>query len=712
MRNFSNCYILSLALLASLLLCPPHAIAAEAQPSSSELGLGAALGSEPAPVSLTADSLSFDSEDEIYQAEGDILLKQQGMELQAQQLLWQGLTRDAVAEGDVHLNDGGADLQGESLRYNLGTGSGQINQGTIYVPQGNFTLIGEQIEKLDQRNYRIKDGSFTTCDGPKPDWKFSAEKVDIELGGYAEAKDVWFYLRDVPVFYSPYVAFPVKTERESGFLTPWFGYSSNKGARASLAWYQVIDRNQDATLYLDYLSKIGVGKGLEYRYLLEQNNAGEALYYHVSGISDTPDMYYLKWRHHGQLDDDWALHADVEYVNDELFFDEFGEVAEDYNRDKTVSTVRLQRNWGKLNFTGHGRYIKDLEKRNNETLQKMPELGLGLSRYRLGETPLYLGLESAVTSFVRDKGEDGDRVYLRPSVAAVFKLGDWLEITPEAALNQRLYTADSGDYDRAMPELALNLSTRLMRTFDLNLWGMQRMQHSIEPQARYIYVPYKDQSQLPLFDLKDRLQRQNAIEYALVNRLVGRYAGADGVSRYHEFFNLRLSQRFDIDEERNNRSGLDRPFSDLRAELSLRPTSAFSLEADALFPVYNDVEFKRLNVNARVQDTKGNAAILEYNYRDQEFEKIASDYLKFQLDTSLFNPLFVRFEERYDFRDGRELEKVLGVEYRSKCWSLFVTYRNRYRANDDDDHEVMVNFALAGLGSNRGFGNGFGSVGD
>ena len=119
----------------------------------------------------------------------------------------------------------------------------------------------------------------------------------------------------------------------------------------------------------------------------------------------------------------WRLAVDAEYVDDQLFFEEFGEVAEDYNRDKTVATLTLQRNWEKLNLVGFARYIKDLEEDNDTTLQRLPEVSLGLSRYRLGETPLYLGFDSYATRFERDEGEEGERLAMRPALTASMKQG-------------------------------------------------------------------------------------------------------------------------------------------------------------------------------------------------------------------------------------------------------------------------------------------------
>lgn len=683
----------------------------EAEASS----LPAPTAEQEAPVALAADSLIYDSAEDSYEAKGDVVLRQGAVELKSETLLWQAATQDAAAEGAVELEDAETKLSGASMQYNMATGQGQMRDARLFVREGNFHLAGEQVEKDGSSDYFVKKGSFTTCDGEIPDWKFSAEEVDVKVGGYAQAKNVWFHIKDVPVLYTPYITFPVKTERESGLLTPYYGYSSRKGVRASMAWYQVIDTHMDATVYLDYLSEIGLGKGLEYRYALPGQNTGKALYYHVTGTGeieeqdtqeDFPDLDYYRWEHRGLLPGGWRLLADIEYTDEKLFFEEFGEFAADYNRDKTVSTLTLRRNWQKLNLTGFARYIQDLEASHAETLQTLPELGLGLSRYRLGDTAFYVGLESYATNFWRDEGDDGERLYLRPSLSAAFKPGSWLEVTPEVAFYERLYKTDVTETGKFIPEFSLALSSRLAKSFDANLLGSDRIRHSIEPSLTYTYIPDEEQGDLPLFDLRDRIERRNDVTFALINRLTARSQAADGSSSYRELFYLRLSQRYNIDVARNDRSGENRPFSDLRVELDFTPVRNFSLDAESIIPVYGDSGFRTLSVGSTLKDNTGNAAKLSYKYTDIDFEKVATDYVEFQLDTSILKPLYIRFKERYDFQESRALEDFVGFEYRSKCWSLILSYKTRYLQDEDNDHEIGFTFVLAGLGSPKGFAEG------
>jgi len=719
MRNLSFGVVLCALLLISIISCGglirTAEAAEEAVQSTAEIKSTGMESATPEPetkknasISLVADQLSYNSLDESYEAKGDVVLRQADVELKSEELLWQSTTQDAAAQGAVMLNDADASFSGDSMQYNMTTGQGRAHGAKVLVHEGNFHLVGEEIEKHGQANYFVTDGSFTTCDGEIPDWKFSAREVDVNLGGYARAKGVFFHIRDVPVLYTPYMVFPVKTERESGLLAPWFGYSNYKGTRTSMAWYQVVDRSMDATFYLDYLSKVGLGTGLEYRYALAKQNNGKALYYHVAGIDDTPNMYYLDWKHRGNLPGGWTLTGDVEYTNKQEFFSEFGESADQYNRDLTVSTVILQRNWEKLNLVGYGRYLKNLEENNDRSLQRLPELGLAQSRYRLGDTPLYLGLESYATRFQRDEGLDGERLYLRPFVSASFKPGSWLEVTPELSLNELLYNTDAEDDQQFVPEYSLTLATRLVRVYAPNRWGMERLMHSIEPKVVYSYVPDKSQDDLPLFDLYDRQIESNDISYALVNRLTTSNTAEDGTTVYRDFLDLRLSQNYTFDDDRDDLYEDDQPFSDVRLELDFWPTRKIALELDSLIPVYGKSGFRNLRAAASARDDFGNAVRVNYTYKDDTYGNAATDYINFQLDTSVLKPVYLRFQERYDFRENRELEKLVGLEYRSKCWSILLTYRDRYRDDASKDHEVMLSFVLAGLGMNKGFGGGYG----
>lgn len=662
-----------------------------------------------APVSIEADSLSYDNASATYQAVGRVQLQKGELSLTSDQVEWNTETSEATARGDVRVVEPLGEMSASEMRFNLDSGSGYLRDARIFVKEHNVRLAGDEVERLDELTYRVTGGTFTTCDGEKPSWKFGANRLDVTVGRYARAKHVLFYVRDIPVLYIPYLIYPVKTERESGLLMPRFGVSRKRGNQFSLAYYQVIAENMDATVFVDYFSDLGVGKGAEYRYILGGDNDGVARFYHVSGLEDADNRYAVDWQHMGTLPGRVRLMADVEYVSTRDYFEDFGEVAEEYTRDKAQSVIAVSRNWEKINLTGQLKYTKDLQQSNDQTLQRLPEVDLTAVRQRLGETPFYFSFDGSSTYFWREEGVKGERLSLRPALSAYFRPGDFLEVVPEVGYRERFYwTSDAGPgYEQeGIYDISTRVSTRFTRVFFPNGKLVQRVRHSLEPEVIYRYVPAQNQSHLPQFDVEDTIGPVNRVAYALTNRFVAKLEPENGESYYHEFLYFRLSQEYDIRESRRdllNPLDEQHPFSDVRTEVIARPTRWSYLDLDARYDV-NSTEgsftnrFLTFNVRGAARDDSGNAISLDYRYRRDELEYVAGN-----LDLAWFKPFYVNYQHRYDLADRRDLENVLNLEYRDQCWSLFLTLRDRL-----DDQEYLLTFALTGLGKVAGFGGKFG----
>ena len=107
---------------------------------------------------------------------------------------------------------------------------------------------------------------FTACDLPKPDWSFSMSEATITLDDYARMKDVAFRAASVPLLWTPYLVWPTKEKRASGFLVPGLGFSNQRGAFLGLNYYWVTGRSTDVTSQLDLFSDGTIGLGEEARW--------------------------------------------------------------------------------------------------------------------------------------------------------------------------------------------------------------------------------------------------------------------------------------------------------------------------------------------------------------------------------------------------------------------------------------------------------------
>lgn len=670
-----------LALAVSLLVCLVQlALGAESEKSSNQ-----------EPVQLEAEELVFDQASGTYLAEREVVLRQGEQELRANRVRWKDDTSEAEASGDVHFSDPDGELFGDEMFLNLASGVGQVVNGRILVHEPKFHISGTTIAKTGERSYRVENGTFTSCDGTVPSWKFTASELDVTLEGYAWAKNVKFHIYDVPVFYLPIIGYPVKTERESGLLIPSIGYSDKRGSQLFMSYYQVISRNQDATIYLDYLSRLGLGKGLEYRYFFGHDNEGALKGYHVSGFSDYDDRFAFDWRHRGTLPGQVRLSADIDFVSNREFFSDFGEAAGEYNKDKAESVIAASRNWGKNNLVGQVKYTKDLEQSNDETLQRLPELQFAMLKRRLWGSPFYFDLDTSAVHLWRKEGLKGSRLSMRPALTGVFRLGGVVDVTSELGYRERLYTSTQGEEHHGLFDFSTRLSSRLARAYAVDGKTVDKIQHIIQPEILYQYRPFENQSDLPQFEAEDYLFGRNTISYGLINRLVARSETATGQIDYRELLYLRLAQEFDVEESVRSPlapQGQGRPFSDLRAELILRPTRWNYLDIDTRYDTSGPDSFLTFQAETGLEDQHGNALSLRYRYN-----KDAQEYLAAKLDLSLLKPFYLSYENRHSFQGGASLENLVSLEYRAQCWSFYVNYRNR-----DGDQEVMVNFALAGLG--------------
>lgn len=653
------------------------------------------------PVKLEANQLDFDEQQGLYRAAGDVYLEAGLINLRAEKVEYSTRTGQAEATGGVLVNTPEGTLEGESISVNLISGLGELAQGKLFLRQSNFYLTGNHIERVDATTYRIQKGTFTVCDSSDPAWMFAAEDLVIEVDGYAKGRKGVFYLADLPVFYTPVLFYPVKQERKSGFLMPDFGFSEKRGAEVSIAWFWALARNQDMTFYLDYLSELGVGQGIEYRYIFAGENQGEAFVYGISGLKNAEDRYALEWRHYGFLPNQVRLASDVEYVSSRDYFEDFGRVADDYTKEKAESVVLLGKHWGSLNLSGQLKYIQDLKRSNTETLQRLPEIHLDLIRQQEPLTGLYYGLESSATHFWREAGTRGERVALRPFVAAVFQPWQRLDIEPELGYTYRAYLLDDAptrNDSAGIVDFTTRVSTRLARVYPLHWRGIDKLRHSIEPDLKYRFVPDQSEDELPFFDELDRIEPANLISYGVTNRFTYRRSDDTGVPSYHEFLYTRLSQEFDIEESRRNPldpADSSRPFSSIRLELIARPDELTYLDIDARYdPNPGDRGLTMFNSVAGVSDATGNTLKLDYRYtRD------SNHYLSGNVELAWFEPVYLGYLQRYDFRDEANLEQVIDLEYRAQCWSLSLSYRDRL-----EDREYLVTFSLSGIGNLARFG--------
>ncbi|MBP1713962.1 MAG: lptD [Deltaproteobacteria bacterium] len=639
------------------------------------------------PVRIQANEVSYDHKEEVYTAEGKVEIFQGDRKLSADRVTLSGKSNEVEATGNVILVQGEDVLRSERMKINLDTSLGIIVRGTLFLKKQHFYLRGEEIERIGEETFRIRKGSLTTCDGDWPAWRFTSREVVVTLEEYASIYGAKFEIKNVPVLYSPYLIFPVKTQRQSGFLIPRLTYSNLSGVEFNTAYYWAIAKNMDATVYLDLTSKKGIGEGLEYRYVRKEDSSGKFYAYHLRELESyrekrtdqldrKPDRWEVDFQHEEYFDSSFFAKTRLRSLSDRQFLKDYGATYEDRSSEQAFSFVSLTKNWESTSLFGEARHSVDLRQEDKTTLQNYPVVNFTGLRKQLGGSPFYYSFHSAYGNFWREEGVSGNQADLHPRLSMPLRWG-FLEVTPEAGVRETLYSVHNGDQDthsRESWDFRTAAAAEMFRVFDTGSTTVPKLKHIIRPEISYSYLPDTNQHLIPFPYLSyydPTMPKGNAITVAISQRLIGKISEGPGKSRYQELAYFKLSQTYDISEANRDLvpgSQPRRPFGAVTGELRgywLQYVTAENITT------YDPSRNRFLNSYSLISlsDGRGDSLTVEYSWIDGVQDQINA-WLRVRLHPSLD----AIYGKRYSRREKQSLETSYGIQYRHQCWTVDLTY--------------------------------------
>ncbi|OHE22451.1 MAG: hypothetical protein A3J94_13525 [Syntrophus sp. RIFOXYC2_FULL_54_9] len=700
------------------------------------------------PVSIEADSITYDEEEGTLHAAGKVMITFPRGFLKADTVMFSRSTNMALAEGQVLVHSDQDVLEGEKVFFNVVTKIGTATDGKIYIALSHLHIKAEKIEKKGEATYRCQNATITTCDGKNPDWRIAGSDLDVTIDGYGVLKHGRFLTGDVPVFYMPYFVFPAKTKRQSGFLPPLLSFSPDRdGTDVELPFFWAISEWADATFYQRYMEKRGYKQGVEFRYFLSPETFG-TLYadYIIDRYWVTkPDEWVSRdWQgdrnrwsfylnHETNLGSGFSLRSDIRHVSDHWYFRDFSSYnyyLSNYSQSGETrfrrvsflgneslgslnSTVRLTKDWSLYNLTALVSHTDDFTTSDNKaTLQAYPVVTLAGFRQPLFKSPLQLEFNATYVNFYREEGQRGHLWELNPTLYLPMKLGPYAQATALAGFRGSVWErTDSGTNmdtedkygNRQVYPLGASLSTEFNRVFVVGSpekVGIEKIKHEIRPEIyyNYNYIP-KNESQERGPDFLTRYGFQNSLTYSLTNTLVSRSRSADGKVSYQQMMRLMLAQTYNILETTREVTGINgdirRPLSDVTVELDLTPIPNFSLYARNVYSV-NYSDWPASNYSMTVFDNRGdhlsvgylNTKTLGYNVKQTVLEEL-NLFLKASVTSSL-DAIYIL---RKNLLDRKTIESTYGIKYSKQCWSveLRVSSMENYML-------VMAYFSLLGLG--------------
>ncbi len=366
-------------------------VAVLSAPGPAPAALDAAF--DEAPFELRADALEYERARDVYVARGNVRLAQRGKTLTANWISFSPRGRRGVASGNVVYSDGADTVYSNFVEFNLTTLQGILLMAHFDASENRFRMEGEEIVKTGDRTYTFERGRFTTCrcpaDGEDP-WQIRASSADLEVEGYAFARNTTINVLGVPVLWLPWMFYPVKTERDSGFLLPDFGYRERTGFDVGLPFFWAAAPNLNVTLTPRWLSKRGAKGDLETEYLLGERSSGEVFasflyddHIHPNSLEYPYDRE--RWAAIGHQDFHlpygWRLQSEFQLVSDNAYPSDFRDLPDTRFDRFLTSNVFVGKHFtesGDFGFVAAVQHADDIQSpddqdRDDYLLQRMPE---------------------------------------------------------------------------------------------------------------------------------------------------------------------------------------------------------------------------------------------------------------------------------------------------------------------------------------------------
>ncbi len=487
------------------------------------------------PVKIAAKQENCHEDLNLCVAEGDVVVEYQDVKIRADKLTFDRRTNLVVAEGHVVIDEGATRMAGTRGNFDLNQKTGTLEEAEADL-EPTFHVIAKTISKIGEDTYDIEDGIFTACAVPHPAWSFAMKKARITMDDYARMKDVTFRAGRLPILFSPYLLWPTKEGRVSGFLVPGLGFNSTRGAFVGLTYYWVTGRSTDVTSELDLYSKGVIGLGEEVRWAPSDESAGvfqgfvirdNQAQLCVPGTSTDPSTFCILpngsagvLQTSAQTQTRWKIRLD--HSSSDLPFDVRGVLSirdysdvnylQDFERSYALSSARQIVSSGFLtkNF---GDDSLNLRLERSETffssdalLERTPSLEFSHRTSKIDDSPLYFALDASFSRLFVNRGPDAphggyDRADLHPVLSLPIKNIPWLSVTARVGGRVTDYsdsvtplTSSGQSFDgqpllRSYSEASLSLvGPSFSRIYDFSLGPFERWKHIIEPRVDYNYV--------------------------------------------------------------------------------------------------------------------------------------------------------------------------------------------------------------------------------
>lgn len=720
------------------------------------------------PVEVDADRLEAkQGGTAVYQ--GDVKVRQGVRKFDSDYAELDQKSRDVIAIGNIYYNDGQITVTSDkTLKSNLDTKNSELEEGKYQVHGSPVRGSADRVTMTNNnQNITLEGAQYTTCPPGQEVWTLKAGSIDIdqtEVFGEAWNASLWLY--DYPVFYFPYINFPIKDERKTGLLYPGYTQSSKNGMDITQPFYWNIAPNYDATITSRFMDRRGLMEQVQFRYMPDPAHVGSLYFENLANdkqYDETPSLNqamsdghrYLLNANHTSLFADNAMRVSLDYTKvrdrDYNYFNDFspkvGTQVENQLQQSLMAGY-FQPNW---NINTEVRTYQILLASAQQPHELMPRIDHNY--YQQGSW-YDLAWNTEITKFGYNNAQaiaqnqggsyTGTRVYTAPTLTMplINEAGYYLDsqyklmytrydqevpdnmsqtfvsrFTPAGANG---VTLDEGIITRTLPSFRLKGGM----TFERNQnWFGGDANQTLEPEFQYLYVPYKDQDNIGVYD--STTMRQDY--YSLFSDR--RYAGLDRISDSNRISIGLTSRVYDEIGDERIRLAVAQAFDFVAPRVKLYPSetlttntrSPLSFEGDAKINeqwfahagAQYDMDQSRLSSANSALEYRHEKLISQLNHRfvrdanyDLENRGQVTDLnqIGLLLTTPLNDQWHLYGGYYQELNQSVKSDRKVGLKYDSCCWSInfnleWVNTPDNVTLRPTSERSLGIQFEMKGLGS-------------
>ncbi|MFL6600644.1 MAG: LPS-assembly protein LptD [Steroidobacteraceae bacterium] len=681
-----------------------------------------------------------------------------------------GVDGNAELKGNVTVRQGDRQIHSDEIQYNSKTNGFRSDSGLQYEdPIVRITGDGGNYSPSEGANFRsatfdlrqraargsadalqltpqgvidLKGVRFTTCPKTEAAWEIRAKSVTLDTGSrIGEARSAIVDFQGVPILYLPWLSFPLSSERKSGFLFPTLGNNSRSGASFSAPYYWNIAPNADLTFEPIVYSRRGIDLGGETRFLSSNDHGSLTWNYLPYDNVFNSGRTRVKLVNAMELPGEYRFSIDAENVGDTHYFEDFAQGPEGtstaFVQQQAALTYRDE-HWRVDGQIQHYRTTDYTLAEADRPYARLPSLAVtGDFGWGPAEQVRY-GFQSEIVNFRRSIDAidivrqqrtctgsaptpcvNGWRVDVMPEASLNFDAPGYF-VRPGIAWRGTQYQLDNtvpGE-DRS-PSRTLpiaSLDTGLM--FEREAGSHNQRTITLEPRAMYLYVPYRNQDQLPLFDTG--LPDLDPVELFRSNRYVGadRVADANQVSvgvtsrlldagTGRQFLTATVGQIYYITNPRvllpdqvvdGQLVPLEVPRTDHRSDFVAQVAlTAFQDWSADIGLQWNPESSQTERSEVNIQYKPSGQSVVNVGYR---YQRSVLEQAEISSSWPVADAWNIFARGIYSLKDHKPLERFAGFEYRACCWRVRFGARSFVSTRSgSSDTGVYLQLELTGLAS-------------